>query len=577
MLTPSFFPEGWKNLPVDIWSMIVRLTGATAPVELTDRNMRRIDISHLWKEYPCPSTQLCWFLIRADDLRCHGFDRTQDEVLFLEMPLWSVHFQADHHRSCKQSSDTRKRRREVRGQLDPSLDPVIADVYLVSHGMALVSAPYTWRSHYFNATPDLTLKRLYYDTPIPDYGGTTVGDRLRIHPDTVVRLTVFSGSSVVRSHSPVLLAGRNSDLVIRPGMAITFQNTESPIESSALDVLSGLVIDIAVSGDDASVSVQLVLVHRNLPASFMDWKYLGAAKALQTRLVMQVRPENVIAVIRILPHALHQHGAEKRTSSRTPGSVDLVVVGDLHFEVLGSQSSTTMSTESTTDQCRSPEALRILHAMHVIQDGTAQNVKMHLRRVTPFVEKEALEVISKNCKLYGTYGLGRDSWLRYIADALDGWALDKCKVVRDTHADNTLHLRIPGSVFTALLHDVLPWTKHGGKLGMEHAVTLCDGLLKVQLPNFQSAAALLGRNTGKFDFTSYRLGFVELFPPIVCKWEMFDSGRDPSESRSPDGFVAITFAYYEQKNADDDFVITTTKGNRHSQNQLNRPPSGCPR
>ena len=524
--------------------------------------MRRIDISHLWREYPSLSAELCWMFVNADGLKSHGYDKTQDEQLFLDLPLCSIHFQSDHNRSGKQSTDMRKRRREPRGQLDPSFDPTLADVYLVSHGMALVSAPYTWPSHYVNATPDKILKSLYYDKPIPGGGGATVGDRLQLHAEKVVKLTVFSGSAVVRSESSVTLAGPNSDLVIRPGMAVAFQNTESSPEISALDVLSGLVVAI----DDAALSVQLVLVHRNLPSSFMDWKHLGATKALQTRLVAQVRPENIIAIVRIMPHALHQHGAALRSSWRTPGAVDLEVVGDLAFEALGSPTAT------GTDR----EALRTLLAMHGMSDGAPHSVKMHLARVSPFAEKDALAVISRNCKLYGTYGLGRDSWLRHIADALHGWALDKCKIVKDTTADNTLHLRMPGCVFATLLHDVLPWTKNGGRLGMD-AVTVCDGLLRVQLPSFQSAAPLLGRDTGLFNFTSYQLGHVELFPPIVCKWEMFDSGRNPDESRSPDGFVAITFAFYEQRNAENNHVIYETRSHKHSRGQLHRSPSGCPR
>jgi hypothetical protein len=111
---------------------------------------------------------------------------------------------------------------------------------------------------------------------------------------------------------------------------------------------------------------------------------------------------------------------------------------------------------------------------------------------------------------------------------------------------------------------------------MEKAVTLCDGVLRVQLPDFSSAAVLLGRDTGLFDFISYRRGHVKLFLPIVCKWEMFDRDRDPVDTRSPDGFVAITFAYYAQRNADNDHVIMHTRDHRQSSAQLHMPPSRCP-
>ena len=121
-----------------MWSLINRLTGATPPAVLTDRDMRRIDISHLWREYPSLSAELCWMFVNADGLKSHGYDKTQDEQLFLDLPLCSIHFQSDHNRSGKQSTDMRKRRREPHGQLDPSFDPTLADVYHVSHRMALV-------------------------------------------------------------------------------------------------------------------------------------------------------------------------------------------------------------------------------------------------------------------------------------------------------------------------------------------------------------------------------------------------------------------------------------------------------
>ena len=560
-------PESWHTLPVEMWSLIVRLTGATPPYELTDRDMSPIDISHLLKEYPRPIQEIIWTLVDCEELEPHGFNSKQDEVLFLDFPLSSIHFQIDRRRNAKQISDPSKRRKEPRGQLDPSFDPILADVYLLPGGLAVVSSPYCWASQYINTTPPNALQRLFYEIPIPNANGAKVGDRLRLHADRVMKLTVFSGSGVVRQDSPVLLAGPNSELVIRPGMSVAFQNTAAPPEIPAVALLNGLII--AISESDKSVTVQLVLTYRNLPQSFMSWKHLGEAEVLQTRLVVQVRPVDIVAVHRIMPHALHQHGGVLCSSWRTPGSVDLVVVGDLDFEVVWSQ-----RTESVD---ASWEAQRTLLAMHGMSDGAPQSVRMHLARVSPFVEKDALTVICRNCKLYGTYGIGRDSWLRYIADALHGWALDKCKIVRDTRADNTLHLRIPGCVFATLLNDVLPWTKNGGGLGMEKAVTVCDCLLRVQLPDFSSAAKLLGRDTGLFDFTSYGRGHVELFPPIVCKWEMFDSEREPVDTRSPDGFVAITFAYYVQRNRDNDHEITHTREHKHSPGQLYMPPSRCPR
>jgi hypothetical protein len=79
-----------------------------------------------------------------------------------------------------------------------------------------------------------------------------------------------------------------------------------------------------------------------------------------------------------------------------------------------------------------------------------------------------------------------------------------------------------------------------------------------------------------FDFTEYGRGFVELFAPIVFKWEMYDTGRSTEESRSVEGFVAITFAFYEARNADNDHSPRSTREHSHSAGQLRKRPSECP-
>jgi hypothetical protein len=128
--------------------------------------------------------------------------------------------------------------------------------------------------------------------------------------------------------------------------------------------------------------------------------------------ISQVRQDDMIAIICIMPHALHQHGRALLSSWKTPGSVDLVVVGDLDFDVVWCLKTDGSSVDASW------QAQRTLLAMHRMSNGDPKSVKMHLARVSPFVEKDALAVICRNCKLYGTFGIGRDSWLRYIADAL---------------------------------------------------------------------------------------------------------------------------------------------------------------
>ena len=556
---------------MEMWCWMCRLTGSAPPYTASDRDMSPISIAHLWEEYPRPGTHICWVLVNKEELVHLGYHGDpRDEQLFLALDPDTIHFQPDSLRRAKQNNNHERRRVEPSGQLDPTIHATLADVYPLTgqYGhLAWVSAAYRWQSTYMNSIPDSLLRGLFYDRMIPGGSDRTYGDLLDIKVEGGKKFLCYKAG--VAADKRALYAAHDPDLVIRPGMGIAFQNTRAPPDMPRLAVMHGYVTAIS---DESVISVQIVLVHRNLPESWMNWRLLGAAQALQTSLVLQVRLEDVLAVERIMPFALYQHGGALRTSRESPGSVDLVVMGDLSFKAVGH------------DTPHSGDTLQILDAMHRI--GTisppALTLKMQLARVSPFPEREVLNFISNQSKLYGVYyGLGRDSWRHYITTALHGWAMDKTKVVRATGADNTLHLRIPGCVFVSMLHDLLPWTSNGGTLAMRSAVTARDGVIMVKVPDFESAANLLGRNTGLFDFTAYegRLGYVELFPPIVCKWEMYDSGRDPDDSRSPEGFVAITFAYYDVRDVHNS---VTLNGTRHTNSsgptgtQLGKRPSDCP-
>ena len=228
-----FQTEKWPQLPVGMWSMICRLTGTAPPHSLpTDRDMDPIDISHLWKEYPVPCMEICWMLLDITELVTHGYDRgAGDEQLFLYLDPDSIHFQSDNLRRVKQNKDPKRRRVEPPGQLDPSIDAILADVFPILEGdtgrewLALVSPTYKWQAHYINATPDSLLQRLYYDRPIADVIGGTYGDRLAIKFDVTKRLEAFSGSADAIG-GPVLLGGLDSDLVLRTGMGVAFKISE---------------------------------------------------------------------------------------------------------------------------------------------------------------------------------------------------------------------------------------------------------------------------------------------------------------------------------------------------------------
>jgi len=549
---------------VSLWSLMCRLTGAKPPSKPTDRTMAPIDITHLWQEYEHPSEHIFWILVDVQELVPHGFrpptgcDGDVDEQLFLSIDPSSIHFQADTKRNAKQPSNAGRRRVEPSGQLDPSIDVILADVLPISGGagisegwLALVSAPYLYPSQYMNATPDALLQRLYFQKLVPDDSGRTYGDLVSIDCYKTKRLVVYSASKSTNLSGPVLIAGAKSEYVVRVGMGVAVQTAQPAV--SGLAVLHGLVV--AISNAEPSlpvISVQIALVRRNLPA-FMNWKGLGEAQALQTRLIVQVSPTDIVAVHRIMPYALYQHTMLPSNGS-TPGSFDLGVTGNLDFG---------NATELT-------DALSILNAWHGFG---AYQVGVKLSRVTPLPAKEALGVIAKNCLLFGITGPGMDAYRYHIGAALHSWALRKTGRVRNTAADNTLHLQIPGCLFACMLHELVPW---GPTVGMTSAVSLDDGVLMVTLPDFQTAAGLLQRDNGLFDFTEYGRGFLQLYAPIVFKWEMYDTGRSSDESRSVEGFVAITFAHYVQRNCHNNFEIYSTLDHQYSACQLRKRPSECP-
>jgi len=511
--------------------------------------MQPFDISHIRKEHPRLSAKIPWVLALTEEIDSY---MSGDEQVYLSLDPDSIYFQFDSKRKISRNSDPDKRKREERGQLDPSITAILCDLHFIPEGdglpkgLVLVSAPYRWPAYLYDIRTPL-LQKLFYSLPILPCG-ETIGDRLQIRADHQPRaLHIISGGETT---GPVLQGGSMSNILIMKGMGVTFQDPEASSPNCA--ILQGLVMN-TTNDDPNAICVKLALNHKNLP-TYMNWRKLGPDQVLQTRLEMKVYLHDVLSTHRIMPHALHQHGGHLKTSA--PGSFDLVVVGDITFATRLTDPRLILSTILNTDV------------------AAATLVKMQINRVAPLQAKFALDVIAGNNQLFGFYRPGIHPYLYNLATSLHNFALSKTTLARNTFADNTLHLQIPGCIFASMLKTLVPWSP---TLQMQDAVSLWDGVLMVKLPDFQSAAGLLQRDNGLFDFTQYGRGFVELFAPIVFKWEMFDTSRDTDESRSVDGFVAITFAFYEERNRDNNAVIKDTRKNRYSAAQLDKRPSECPR
>ena len=509
-------------------------------------------MTHLLEAYPKPSEVLHWIFTKAEEFTPKL--KPGDELAYHGIRPESLYFQGDH------------KRKPPRGDLDPAITVQVSDVHTIpagnnlAAGYVILSPPYEYTVQCIIDIGPEQLTTLYYNQPIARRDATsTIGDHLRIFvKNQPMALTGITGQAEQGAAGPVLLGGPQMDTVLRAGLGVTFK-LEYPVVAE-LAVLQGVVVSVNPGPPDHHIRVRLVFTHKNLPA-FMRFERLGLDQVLQTRLELWVRPEDVLAIHRILPNALHQHGGYLSTSPH--GSFDLVVVGHLKFSIEPKLGAPVLPGNGPT--------LEVLNAMHGIADAA---VKMELHRVAPFARKDALGVIARNAKLFGLPRPGYGPHLSHIAWAVWNFALGKTRVTNNTTVDNTLHLQMCGNVFACMLFDLVPW---GPGLEMQTAVSLQEGLLMVELPSFQSASSLLQRNTGLFDFTSYGKGFVELHAPIVFKWEMYDTSRSAESSRSVDGFVAITFASYVERNRHNNMEIKDTSDNTSSVRQLRQPPSKCPR
>ena len=321
------------------------------------------------------------------------------------------------------------------------------------------------------------------------------------------------------------------------------------------------------------VPVRFLLGNEHLPTGWKSDK-MRPDQLFQLDLFEFVKPDAINQAMRLNPFALHPHGNAPTGGVDFPKMpFDRFIIAHMAFRLLSRINCTGRDLLAAGRRTES-FSMAMLQGLHGDDGGLP--VYGIIERVCPFPENLALAAIASSLQLFGYFCPDHSAYQRFISEQVVAFAKGKTRLSMHARADNSVPLNVPGPIAMALLHKTVPWRNQGSDpLNPKNAVTLNQGLLKVMLPDFPSAKGFLGFDNGLFDFNAYGLGFVELYAPIVVKWEIYDTTRSLADRRSVDGSVAITFAYYEARGRMNDNVIRSTQKHKKSRRQLEQPPSKC--
>ena len=531
----------WRKLPPEIVAHIGQITGADGS--------RQINQRHLLAEYPDKKKPLVYVIGHANDVGADVYGHHGNQVATLEVIQRDFFLQGDYKRN-KGSPDKK-------GQLDPSTSVVNTDVIpfhlntttetaqkgsgakarkVQQEGLrqcVILGPPYIWPDQYLT---ELTRESL--QVFLDGLSGTFVF-HLRSAPKTVEAISGFPVGAVISRET--VMAGERADIPVRLGMGIEFR---ADFGVPSLQHMSGVVKMF----QNGLIKVRVVLPASQLPPPGNDWHRMDKSTAFQTNLELWISPADVIRVIYCFPTALWQF-KEKTEDRHIAASMELAV-------------------DPSVDETQTTPAM-IIKGLY--GDGPLSGkVKLHFHRLVPLEARLAFDIAAQS--LPDVFGGSTTSLIPhqdFIARRVEEFARAKASMTNQATADNTLHLLTDGWLFLRVLDSYLTMGSC--------PVALEDGLFAITAPKWEDARSLLGRADGTFDFTAYGHGFVELFAPIVFKWEIYDTTNERETARSTDGFVAITFAGYEERdrhNRPDG--NKDTRGHPQSKKQMYKRPSACP-
>ena len=539
--------ENWRKLPGAVVDIIQHITGLDGK--------KQHDQSHLHTEYPIDKQPFVWVVGFTAQLGTPVYGQGRHKVGTLQVNPHDFFLQGDWNRH-KSSPDSK-------GQLDPSISVMNTDVFpfnlrsvisaegetrTVMLRCGFFGSLYKW-IQYLSELPD-AVKAKFYHQPDPTTG-RALSDTFTIYPTAPpMELEAISGNpGKVDDRCETVMPGARSNIPVCQGMSVVF-NVDA-LGVPQLPVLSGVVVK--TSGPGGVITVRCVFRSRQLPPPGNEWTRIDSSSGFQSNLQFGISPGDVLCVMCCFPTVLWQ---DKEQTS------DLHMVG--HTDIVVDRDALDKETQNSP--------AKILQGLYG-HGPLAGKVKMHLHRVAPVAGRAAFEIAARGLPgIYGSIHHTLGPYQDFVMRRFDAFVKSKEMMTNTSSADNTLHLRsLDGWLFLRLLDKYLKMASC--------TVSHEDGVFAITAPTWEDAQMLLspGHATGRFDLRAYGHGVVEMFAPIVFKWEMYDTTRGRDDSRSPDGFVAITFSGYEERDRHDNpDGIKDSREHPHALNQMYKRPSACP-
>jgi hypothetical protein len=472
----------------------------------------------------------------------------------------------------------------------------VRDLIDAGNGCSFVSPPYSWLQ-YVIAVPDETLRRQFYDQPLPglEDDGTKIGDVLHICDDDGKErdLLVVSGYTPLIGPHDIVLSGEpgKACIPVRTSMGVSFSLSSGPgiaireaisgCGNPSLATCHGFVLAISDSDVDEGkvvLTVRIILAKDNLP-SYLKYTRLPQFAVFQTNLTVQIPSSWVVSSFKVLPLPLHPlHGVipeDKIVLGAKPAQPierDVYVTGHLDFVAGELKPDVTHHAESASaapsancgwaTRYEKNGALALLHDFCArgggITDedfqshhaewkkeylrqtrrhhGGRHHPKVTLTRVAAFDPGAALSTIYQSARLSSHPSFG--PCLFALRAAIHRYAENKARRAKvKPQASVSVPANIPGSVLLQLVHEYI------ATRDVVVTTKFKEGAVEATVQTLEDAHVLIGSRDGKFELDG--AGKVEFFGPVTFRWVLYDPKKGTNETAlGVDGHGEVIFSGY---------------------------------